>query len=296
MDGFISNIQPFSLQDGPGIRTTVFMKGCNLRCFWCHNPEALSPNIDLQFFEKKCIGCGACVQACPYGDISLGKHARFTEQCLLCGKCADACYAQALVATGRRITVEAFMTQLIKDQEIFQRSGGGVTFSGGEPLMQADFLKQVMQGCKKAGISVAIETALNIPTNIVLDLLPYIDFFICDLKTCDAKKHFAGTGADNKLILENIRAVAQIHPNVLIRTPIIPGFNATQTDMQENVAFLRTLPEGITTELLPFHGICENKYQSMNLDYAAKGKTTPDNETMSHLAGVYIEAGLNVKY
>ena len=295
MDGFISNIQPFSLQDGPGIRTTVFMKGCNLRCYWCHNPEAMSFNAVLQFFEKKCIGCGACIQACPFGDLKNWTSARFTDRCLQCGKCAEACFSNALVLTGRYISAEELINLLERDRDIFIRTGGGVTFSGGEPLLQHEFVAEVMKECKSRGISTAIETALNVRKEIVEKVLPYVDTFICDLKACDPQKHRQGTGVDNSLILQNIRIVAQQHRRVLVRTPIVPGFNDTEEDMQEHVRFLQTLSSPVEVELLPFHGICENKYQSMNLFYGASGKKTPDKEKMKILTEVYRKGGVSVK-
>lgn len=296
MEGFITNIQPFSLQDGPGIRTTVFMKGCNLRCYWCHNPEAMIPQKVVQFFPKKCIGCGSCVRACPLADRDAGLTARFTDRCRLCGRCADACSAEALIMTGRRLTVDELMEELEKDRGIFLHSGGGVTFSGGEPLLQPDFVLEALIRCRDRGISTAIETALNVPWETVEGLLPYLDLFICDLKAVDPKKHKAGTGADNRQILHNIRETVKIHPNVLVRTPVVPGFNDTPEDMRENAAFLASLGYPVQTELLPFHGVCENKYQSMNMKYGASGKKTPEKEWMRRLAYEYEQLGLTVKY
>lgn len=296
MDGFISNIQPFSLQDGPGIRTTVFMKGCNLRCYWCHNPEAMLSQRVVQFFPKKCIGCGNCVMACPYADLEKKCTARFTDRCVQCGSCAEVCNSEALVLTGKKITTDALMQELEKDQVIFTRSGGGVTFSGGEPLLQKEFVLEVLMRCYAAKISTAIETALNVPWETVETVLPYIDVFICDLKAVDPVKHWEGTGVDNARILDNLRNVAAKHDNVLIRTPVIPLFNDTETDMEANANFLASLGGSIRTELLPFHGVCENKYRSMNMEYRARGRKTPEKEHMRRLAAVYKAHGLNVKY
>lgn len=294
MEGFITNIQPFSLQDGPGIRTTVFMKGCNLRCYWCHNPEAISPQPVIQFFEKKCIGCKACVQACPHS--SNGHTARNSAKCELCGNCVNECFAEALVLTGQKVTSEELMERIEKDREIFERSGGGVTFSGGEPALQPVFLFDILCRCRERKISTAIETALNVQQEIVAQLAEKVDYFICDLKALNSEKHRLGTGVDNVKILNNIAYLAKNHRSLLVRTPIVPGFNDTIDDMKEHAAFLSSLEGNLSVELLPFHGICMNKYKSLEMDYQAAGQQTPGCEKMRQLAEPFLRAGLQVKY
>ena len=233
------------------------MKGCNLRCYWCHNPEAISHIPVIQFFEKKCIGCGECVRVCPHS--SNGHTARNHKACELCGKCASVCYAEALILTGQKITTEELIKQIEKDREIFGRSGGGITFSGGETLLQPDFLLDVLCYCREQNISTAIESALNVPQEIVAKVAKKIDYFICDLKTVNPEKHRLGTGKGNDVILKNIMYLAKNHRDVLVRTPIIPEFNDTVDDMRDHAAYLSRLGEKVKVELLSFHGICEKK-------------------------------------
>ena len=294
MDGMIFNIQPMSLQDGPGVRTTVFMKGCNLRCYWCHNPESLSGKPELQFFATKCIGCGECAAVCPAGRD--GKSARFTETCVACGACADACFGEAVVLTGRKYSTDALFEILEKDRAIFQKSGGGVTFSGCEPLLQAEFVGQMLHKCKIAGINTAVETALNVPWKTIASLLPFIDHVICDLKVLDPQKHKEATGQDNAQILDNIRRLCSAHPDVLVRTPVIPAFNDNDEDIAAIAEFLGTLPHPPKAELLPFHGICLGKYKSLNRQYAAEGRKTPEKAMLEHLGGWYRQQGINITY
>lgn len=198
--------------------------------------------------------------------------------------------------TGKKITVNELMREIKKDRAIFERSGGGVTLSGGEPLLQKEFVLEVLRRCREAGINTAIETALNVNRETVESVLEYIDLFICDLKAVDTRKHRLGTGAGNERILENIRFVVQNHENVLVRTPIIPEFNDTREDMRANAAFLSSLGGKPRAELLPFHGICESKYRSMNMEYGAKGRKTPEKALMRQLALEYEKFGLPVKY
>lgn len=294
MNGMIFNIQTFSLHDGPGIRTTVFMKGCNLRCYWCHNPESLSGKPELQFFSNKCIGCGECAAVCAAGQD--GQSARFTDNCLLCGACVEACFSEAITLVGKQYSADALFANLEKDKDVFRQSGGGVTFSGGEPLLQAEFVKQMLQRCKAADISTAIETALNVPWETVASVLPYTDHVICDLKVLDPVKHRDATGQDNARILDNIRRLCDTHADVLVRTPVIPEFNDNDEDIAAIASFLANLPHPPKAELLPFHGICAGKYKSLNRRYAAEGKPTPEKAVLEHLAVHYKKRGIPVLY
>ena len=241
-----------------------------------------------------CIGCGECVAVCPVAQNQ--QTARFTEQCLACGKCAEACFSEAIELVGKEYSAEELFALLEKDRNTFERSGGGVTFSGGEPLLQADFLREMLQKCKAAGIDTAIESALNLPWETIESVLPYVDHVLCDLKVVDSAKHREATGQDNARILENLARLCAVHPDVLVRTPVIPEFNDNEEDFAEIAEFLAALPNPPRAELLPFHGICAGKYKSLNRQYAAEGRKTPEKAVLQRLAEQYQKRNLNVKY
>ena len=281
MFGNISKIQPFSVNDGPGIRTVVFMKGCNMRCFWCHNPENLSKTPTMATYPQKCISCGECVKVCP--NVQNGKTAIFTENCALCGNCSDVCFADAIEKIGREISVDEVMQILIKDKSLYETSGGGVTFSGGEPLLQADFVFEVMDKCNKNGIHTAMETALFVDWDNIEKLVPVCDYFICDLKSADSQKHKKATGAENKLIIENLKKLADTGKLKEVRTPVVPGFNDEKEDILAIWEFVKTLGKNVKYSLLPFHNICEAKYQSQGRDFPASHLKEPSAEKMAEL-------------
>lgn len=290
----IFNIQPFSIQDGPGIRTTIFMKGCNMKCYWCHNPESLSGKSELQFFPAKCIACGSCVKVCPYPKDGLS--ARFTERCVLCGECVRNCFSEAVVMSGKTYGVDELIEVISKDRAIYESSGGGITFSGGEPLLQADFVVEVLKKSREAGIDTAIESALNLPWDTVERAVPYVDHFMCDFKVFDSSRHREATGMGNERVLENISSLCAIHQDVLVRTPIIPGFNDSHEDIERIAGFLSRLERPPQAELLAFHGICIGKYQSLNRKYKAEGLKTPEKTVLAELADHYKTRGITVKY
>ena len=281
MEGFITNIQRFSIHDGPGIRTTIFFKGCNLRCFWCHNPETLDKNQQLQIFPQKCIGCGKCVFVCPHNARKEEDcnciYSR--EKCQACGKCAEVCYAEALVLASKKISSEELISEIRKDKTFYDKSGGGVTFSGGEPFLQKDLLKEIAIACKNDGISTAVETALNIPWETIEELLPHIDLFMIDIKQTDEEKHKKATGVSNKLIIENIGKISKAEKNIIIRIPVIPTVN-------DDLAFMHNVKNFVVglgikdIELLPYHGIAEGKYQSLDIEFKSKGFKPPSEEFM----------------
>lgn len=281
MTGNISKIQPFSVNDGPGIRTVVFMKGCNMHCFWCHNPENLSKTPTMATYPQKCISCGECVKVCP--NEQNGKTAIFTKNCALCGNCSDVCFADAIEKIGREISVDEVMKILIKDKSLYETSGGGVTFSGGEPLLQADFVFEVMDKCNKNGIHTAMETALFVDWNNIEKLVPVCDYFICDLKSVDSQKHKKATGAENKLIIENLKKLADTGKLKEVRTPVVPGFNNEKEDILAIWEFVKTLGKNVKYSLLPFHNICEAKYKSQGLVFPASQLKEPTAEEMAEL-------------
>lgn len=281
MVGNISNIQTFSLHDGPGIRTTVFMKGCDLKCFWCHNPEAVEKEKTIAFHAHKCIGCNECLKVCPCAAD--GKLAFFGGGCIKCGKCGEVCFAEAIEVIGREVTVDYIVQKLMHDKSAFLESGGGVTFSGGEPLKQADFVAEVMKACKEHGIHTAIESAMYLPFDEVEKILPYCDYFICDLKSANSQKHKQATGIKNEIIIENLKKLAATGKLKEICTPVIPGFNDTKEDIAEIFAIVKSFGGDIKYTLLPFHNICKGKYQSQGKAFGAENLPEPTKEQMKIL-------------
>ena len=284
LTGKICNIQPFSIHDGPGIRTVIFMKGCNLRCFWCHNPESQDSKKTVAFYPHKCIGCGECVNICPNGKE--GVTARFTENCSLCGKCAEECFSEAIEIIGEEFSVDKIMHTIIKDKNLFITSGGGITFSGGEPLLQPDFVAEAMKRCKAEGIQTAIESAVCVPWENIEKILPYCDYFICDLKSVDTDKHKNATGAGNEKIIENLKRLSQTGKLKEVKTPIIPHFNDTKEEIIKIRDIIRSLDGDVKHTLLPFHNICESKYASQGRVFKAAGLEEPSKEKMEELNSV----------
>ncbi len=283
--GLVFNIQRFSIHDGPGIRTTVFLKGCNLKCFWCHNPESINPKIQMQFFKDKCIYCGACLE-CEnsahsfYIDDEKRNHVYDPTKCVCCGSCMDKCYSKAIDIAGKYYDVDSVFYEIMKDKS-FYGDDGGVTFSGGEPLLQADFVAEVAKKCKEAGITVAIDTAGNVPYSSIEKVLPYADYFLFDVKHADSQKHFEVTGVHNERIQENLGKLLTTNVKVRIRVPLIPTVNYDENSVK---AIAQTVADRLKEsggkidkfEFMPFHGIAVGKYHSLSLDYKAEGFEPPE--------------------
>ena len=293
MQGLIFNIQRFSIQDGPGIRTTVFLKGCSLRCFWCHNPEGIRPCPEIQFFPERCIGCGECLAACPQGaHVVEGERRIFhRERCQGCGRCAETCYAGALVLAGRRLTVEEVMAEVLRDRPFYETSGGGVTLSGGEPLLQPAFSLALLAACRAEGIHTAIETAANCRWEDLQALLPVTDLVMMDIKHLDPIRHREATGVSNERILANARRLAQSSKPVVYRIPVVPTVNDTPEAIAALAGFVRSLPpcpdgQRHSLELLPFHRLAANKYQSLGLGYRASQLEPLSAERMAELRAI----------
>lgn len=264
MKGMIFDIQRFSLHDGPGIRTTVFLKGCPLHCRWCCNPESMNPHPVLLYNPELCIGCGQCIAICPSGAACPGGIDR--ELCTVCGKCADTCYAEALYMKGREISANELMAEVIRDESFYARTGGGVTFSGGEPLLQADFLEEVLECCRNHSFTTAIETCGCVPWEHFERIAPLVDTFLFDIKHTDSQKHRLYTGAPCEGIMENCARLASIAKHLVVRVPVIPGFNFDRDSLEAVVRFA----EGIgvrEVDFLPYHRYAANKYLYMGRDY-----------------------------
>jgi len=289
--GIVTNIQRFSIHDGPGIRTTVFFKGCNLHCFWCHNPETLRPEPQLQLFPDRCIGCGECFERCPRGAHVMTEEGRrfLRERCQACGTCVETCYAQALLLVGEEKTVDEVVEAVLRDLPFYETSGG-------EPLLQLEFAIAVLARCREAGLHTAVETAANWPWARLAALLPVTDLVMMDVKLMDAARHKACTGVSNARILENARRLGVEAPALIVRTPIVPGVNDNPEDVRAIAAFAATLPNLLYYELLPFHPMASGKYDSLDMDYRARDLKTPSKEQIQALAQVAQEAGIEVRH
>ena len=266
MKHLITDSQRFSLTDGPGIRTTVFFKGCNMRCTWCHNPETLSPAQDLMFYPAKCIGCGKCMAACPTGAQRIvdGKHVIDRTLCVKCGACTEVCYAEALVMSGKEMTVEEIMREVRQDKAYYEASGGGVTLSGGEVLCHADFATELARACHKEGISVAIETNLSFPYEHIKPLLDEVDVIMADCKLFDDEAHKRYTGVSNRTTLANLAKITEIP--MIVRTPLIPNVTATEENLRAIAATLAGKKNLVYYQLLNFNPLGASKYQSLDAE------------------------------
>ncbi|MBR4748388.1 MAG: glycyl-radical enzyme activating protein [Abditibacteriota bacterium] len=275
--GCISNISRASVHDGPGIRTVVYFKGCSLRCRWCHNPETQQTLQDIMYAPVKCIGCGRCVAVCPdHHKAGEQKMVFLREGCLRCGKCAEVCPSEALSVSGSPADGEEVIKEVLKDKLYYRESGGGVTLSGGECLLQPDFAAYILSRCKEEDISTCVETALCVAPEAIDRVLPYTDLFLTDLKIPDPKKHAVYTGRDNSLIIANLRSLAP-RARVLARIPLIPGVNDSEEDKEGFGEILSGLRDSLTgVEVLRYNSMAESKYILAGREYSGFGEAQTD--------------------
>ena len=287
--GKIFNIQRFSVYDGPGIRTAVFFAGCNLKCVWCHNPESISGGQQIKYNADQCISCAKCASLCENNAHSFnGGHIFDREKCRLCLNCAGECYAEALVPVCRELSVGELEKSILTDEPYFSQSGGGVTFTGGEPMVQADFLLEILKACKFRRIHTAVDTAGAVSFESFEQILAYCDLFLYDVKAADSGLHEKLTGAPNGLILENLRRLAAC-AEVWVRVPVIPGANIGE------MAAIADLLRGINIkkcELMPYHKLGEGKYKSLGLA-EAQVFDAPGDELMAEVRTIFKSIGGN---
>jgi len=259
--GVIFNIERYSIHDGPGIRTLVFMKGCPLRCLWCANPESQKRLPEVGFAEKNCIKCGRCLELCPVGAITESRKGREInrEVCTSCGKCAEVCPTGALILWGREMTVKEVMEEVQKDIPFYLTSGGGVTISGGEPMMQSEFVGILLEECHRNGLHTAIETSGYANWESFERVLRHLNLVFYDLKQMDPVKHKEFTGVSNKLILENAKKIDSKGISMIIRIPIIPGYTDSEENIREIAKFTKELKTVREVNLLPYHRLGESK-------------------------------------
>lgn len=261
LTGIIFDVKRYAIHDGPGIRTTVFFKGCPLRCRWCHNPESWHEGPEHSLRISRCRGCGRCIEACDRGAISGrgGEPSTDPARCVFCGACVEACPTGAREILGRRVTVRELMAQIERDVIFYDQSGGGVTLSGGEPLVQAAFLEELLAECRRREIHTALDTACHAPWSVIETVSPYVDVFLVDLKHMDPDAHRRLTGATNELILQNLRRLDRLNKQIIIRVPVIPGANDDPANLAATAEFVGRLPSVGRIDILPHHEAARGK-------------------------------------
>lgn len=263
MNGIITNIKRFAVHDGDGIRTTVFFKGCPLKCVWCHNPETISVKKQIAFYSHKCIGCKKCGDICKCHIFDKNTHIINRNSCTLCGKCADVCPKDAIEIFGKEMTVEEIYSEVIKDKSFYDTSGGGVTLSGGECLLQWEFCLELLKKLKKDSINTAVDTC-GFTTKEVLDkVMPYTDTFLYDIKAFDEEVHKKCTGVSNKLILENLIYLDKAGKRIEVRIPYVPQYNSNEVN--NILEFLKDLKNIVKIRMLPYHNYAASKYQALEM-------------------------------
>lgn len=295
-DALIFNIQKFSVHDGPGIRTTVFFKGCPLRCLWCHNPESQNINKEILYDSNKCVLCGKCEEICPTNaiDIKEGKLTTDKDKCNYCGECAVYCIYGAREIVGKRYSIDNVVKEVIKDKVFYEQSNGGVTISGGEPLIQIDFVEELLIRLKDEKINTAVDTSGAVSFDILERVSKYTDLFLYDLKLMDDEKHKKYIGISNKGIIENLKKLSQIHSNINVRMPIIGNVNDDIAHIEKTMELLKDLNIK-KINLLPYHSIAKHKYEKLGLVYEDEKMTVPSETKMNYFKEVFEKNGYIVK-
>lgn len=295
MEVCVFDIQRFSVHDGPGIRSTVFLKGCPLSCLWCCNPESQKWHPEVLLNADLCIGCNRCVTACPTGAVvnNQGQLSYNRQICTDCGSCVETCYADARTIKGAMMNVDQMVDAIIKDRAFYDNSGGGVTFSGGEPLMHAAFLEEVMKRCVEQGIHISVETCGHVPMANIERIAPYVSLFLFDIKHTDSEKHKAFTGVDNAQILANCRRLAELGREISIRVPVIPTFNMDEPTLSSIAQFAHEIGAK-NMHLLPYHRFASNKYNMLGRTYWHPGVEKAEVEDVEVLRDAIAIPGLKI--
>ena len=298
MTGKVFDIKRYSIHDGPGIRTTVFLKGCSLRCLWCHNPESADPGPELMHWPGRCSRCYACIEVCPKGAIAkdaAGAVVIDRNACDLCGKCAEACLYDAMQMVGREMSVEDVLAEVEKDRVFYEQSGGGLTLSGGDPFVQADFAEALLDGCRSRGIPAAVDTA-GFSRNGVLDrMASKTDLILYDLKCMDDARHKELTGVSNVPIIDNLKRLAAGRTEVWVRIPLVPGVNDDDENIRRTIAFLSSLKTIRRVGILPYHSGGLEKARRIGQESHFRKFETPSEERIAAVEAVFREAGFDVR-
>ena len=290
----IANIQGYSIHDGPGIRTVVFLKGCPLRCRWCANPENLLDRVRVGFLANLCQHCARCAKVCPQGAILPDADRRIDrEKCDECAKCVEACFYGALIRYGKRMTVEEVFDQVRRDKIFYDSSGGGVTISGGEPLTHGDFVAELFTLCRGEGIHTCVETCGCVPQAAFEKVLSLTDTFYFDLKLMDSEMHREYTGQGNEQILSNARFLAEKGADILFRQPLIPGVNSPEENVKATAAFIRSLGrEDLALQLIPYHRMGTSKYAALDIPYTLEDMKPMAAEEVEAVRALYESCGV----
>lgn len=297
MYGILLDPKHFAVHDGPGVRTTFFLKGCPLRCLWCHNPESLRIEPQIAWYAHKCISCGECVPVCPAGahGIRDGRHWIQYSLCKHCGRCEQVCPASALKLYGRKVSVEEALKIALEDLDFYRESGGGVTLSGGEPLLQIEFVREFLRRLKEAGIHTALDTCCLVPRESLCSVLPVTDLFLVDFKHPDSAVHRKLTGQPNEQILENLRFLSGQGANIEIRIPLVPGCNDSERDLEASGRFLSSLNNVQCVKLLPYHSLARSKYAALGMVDTMPRVESPSDAALHHAAEILKQYGLNAR-
>jgi pyruvate formate lyase activating enzyme len=298
VSGVVFDIQRYSLHDGPGLRTLVFLKGCALRCLWCSNPESHARDPEMLYDADRCTRCGACVRACPSGALSQKEDGSLVydrTRCTLCGRCVSACVQGARRIAGAMMTSDEVVAAVMRDAPFYRRSGGGVTLGGGEPTLQPEFAAAVLRGAKGRGVDTAIETCGHAERAAFLSVALEADHVLFDVKHTDSARHAALTGVGNEVILANLSALLERERDVTVRYPLVPGRNADDSDMTALASLLVTLPARPMVELVPYHRLGEHKYRLLGRDYALAGTSPQTTADVDRACSVLLQYGVRCR-
>jgi pyruvate formate lyase activating enzyme len=296
-EGTIFNVMRFSTHDGPGIRTTVFLKGCPLSCWWCHNPENWNQVPGEIYLPERCTGCGVCIENCPAQALSRSARGVAVDPglCRHCGSCIAVCPMEARESTGWKVGVPELMQSLERDLPFYDQSGGGVTFSGGEPLGQPEFLMAMLEACARSEIRRAVETSGYAQADLLLKAARLTDLFLYDLKALDPGKHRANTGVDNTLILSNLRMLSAAGADIVIRIPLVPGVNDDEKEIAAAGEFIADLPRRHAVHLLPYHRAANGKFRKLGLRYRGENLLPPASGRVADVAQRLSNFGFKVE-
>lgn len=300
--GVIFDIKKYSIHDGPGIRTTVFFKGCPLHCWWCHNPESQSAEPELMLRPNRCVHCGVCMEVCPSGAISgsiEGEQGVFVpitdrSKCEVNGRCAEVCYSGAREIVGKRMTVSEVMAEIERDKVFYDQSGGGVTFSGGEPLVQPNFLSDLLHACRTEDIHTTLDTCGYANWRIWRKFVGLVDLFLYDVKLMSDARHRKYTGVPNRLILSNLRRLSVLGAKIIVRIPLVPEINDDETNLRMTCDFLASLANTHEVEFIAYHTAAKPKYESLGYDYQLPGVKPPTQEELERVISLFESYGLCV--